>query len=133
MRDWLYVKDHCAAIRTVLADGRVGETYNVGGLNEKTNIEIVRGICALLDELRPDAAGPRERLITFVKDRPGHDRRYAIDATKLERELGWQPKETFETGLRKTVRVVPRQRRVGRRACRAAPTATGSRTQYAKA
>ena len=103
VRDWLYVKDHCSAIRTVLADGRVGETYNVGGLNEKTNIDIVRGICGLLDELRPDAAGPRERLITFVKDRPGHDRRYAIDATKLCTELGWQPKETFETGLRKTV------------------------------
>jgi dTDP-glucose 4,6-dehydratase len=103
VRDWLYVKDHCSAIRTVLADGRVGETYNVGGENEKTNIEIVRGICRLLDELRPDAAGPRERLITFVKDRPGHDRRYAIDASKLATELGWRPKETFETGLRKTV------------------------------
>jgi dTDP-glucose 4,6-dehydratase len=81
----------------------VGETYNVGGENEKTNIEIVRGICALLDEFRPDPAGARERLITFVKDRPGHDRRYAIDATKLATELGWRPKETFETGLRKTV------------------------------
>jgi dTDP-glucose 4,6-dehydratase len=103
VRDWLYVKDHCAAIRTVLAQGRVGETYNVGGLNEKTNIEIVRGICRLLDEFRPDPAGPRERLITFVKDRPGHDRRYAIDATKLCTELGWRPQETFETGLRKTV------------------------------
>jgi len=103
VRDWLYVKDHCAAIRTVLAQGRVGETYNVGGLNEKTNIDIVRGICRLLDEFRPDPAGPRERLITFVKDRPGHDRRYAIDATKLCTELGWKPKETFDTGLRKTV------------------------------
>jgi len=103
VRDWLYVKDHTAAIRTVLAQGRVGETYNVGGLNEKTNIDIVRGICRLLDEFRPDPAGPRERLITFVKDRPGHDRRYAIDATKLCTELGWKPKETFDTGLRKTV------------------------------
>ena len=103
VRDWLYVKDHTAAIRAVLEQGRVGETYNVGGLNEKTNIDIVRGICRLLDELRPDAAGPRERLITFVKDRPGHDRRYAIDATKLCTELGWRPKETFETGLRRTV------------------------------
>ena len=103
VRDWLFVKDHTAAIRTVLAQGRVGETYNVGGLNEKTNIDIVRGICRLLDELRPDPAGPRERLITFVKDRPGHDRRYAIDATKLCTELGWRPNETFETGLRKTV------------------------------
>jgi dTDP-glucose 4,6-dehydratase len=103
VRDWLYVRDHCSAIRAVLADGRVGETYNVGGLNEKTNIDIVRAICRLLDELRPDEAGPRERLITFVKDRPGHDRRYAIDATKIEREIGWRPQETFETGLRKTV------------------------------
>jgi dTDP-glucose 4,6-dehydratase len=103
VRDWLYVKDHCSAIRTVLAGGRVGETYNVGGENEKTNIEIVRGICALLDELRPDAGGARDRLIAFVKDRPGHDRRYAIDASKLATELGWRPKETFETGLRKTV------------------------------
>jgi len=97
------VRDHCSAIRAVLAQGRVGETYNVGGLNEKTNIDIVRGICRLLDELRPDPAGPRERLITFVKDRPGHDRRYAIDAAKIQRELGWRPQETFETGLRKTV------------------------------
>ena len=103
VRDWLYVKDHCSAIRAVLAEGRVGQTYNVGGENEKTNIEIVRAICALLDELRPDPAGPRERLITFVRDRPGHDRRYAIDAGKLASELGWRPKETFETGLRNTV------------------------------
>jgi dTDP-glucose 4,6-dehydratase len=103
VRDWLYVKDHCAAIRAVLAGGRPGETYNIGGWNEKTNIEIVRTVCALLDELRPDAAGPRDRLISFVKDRPGHDRRYAIDARKIERELGWRPAETFETGIRKTV------------------------------
>nr|WP_297351262.1 dTDP-glucose 4,6-dehydratase [uncultured Caldimonas sp.] len=103
VRDWLYVKDHCAAIRVVLERGRVGETYNIGGWNEKTNIEIVRTICRLLDELRPDPAGPRERLITFVADRPGHDRRYAIDASKIERELGWRPAETFESGIRKTV------------------------------
>lgn len=103
IRDWLYVTDHCAAIREVLARGRVGETYNIGGWNEKTNLEIVHTICALLDELRPDPAGPHARLITFVKDRPGHDRRYAIDARKIERELGWRPAETFETGIRKTV------------------------------
>ena len=104
VRDWLYVKDHCAAIREVLARGRVGETYNVGGWNEKPNIEIVKTICALLDELRPDPAGPRNRLIKYVQDRPGHDRRYAIDARKIERELGWRPAETFESGIRKTVR-----------------------------
>jgi dTDP-glucose 4,6-dehydratase len=104
VRDWLYVKDHCAAIREVLARGRIGETYNVGGWNEKPNIEIVRTICALLDEMRPDPAGPYARLITHVVDRPGHDRRYAIDARKLKIELGWKPAETFETGIRKTVR-----------------------------
>ena len=104
VRDWLYVTDHCAAIREVLARGRVGETYNVGGWNEKPNIEIVQTVCALLDEMRPDGAGPYGRLITFVADRPGHDRRYAIDARKLERELGWRPAETFDTGIRKTVR-----------------------------
>ncbi|HEX6705395.1 MAG TPA: dTDP-glucose 4,6-dehydratase [Albitalea sp.] len=104
VRDWLYVKDHCSAIREVLAHGQPGETYNVGGWNEKPNIEIVRTICALLDEMHPDAAGSHSRLITFVADRPGHDRRYAIDARKLERELGWKPAETFETGIRKTVR-----------------------------
>jgi dTDP-glucose 4,6-dehydratase len=103
VRDWLYVKDHCAAIREVLARGRVGETYNVGGWNEKPNIEIVQIVCALLDELHPNAAGPHSRLITHVTDRPGHDRRYAIDARKLERELGWKPSETFESGIRKTV------------------------------
>jgi dTDP-glucose 4,6-dehydratase len=104
VRDWLYVKDHCAAIREVLARGRVGETYNVGGWNERPNIEIVKTICALLDEMKPDAAGSYARFITHVTDRPGHDRRYAIDARKLERELGWRPAETFETGIRKTVR-----------------------------
>jgi len=104
IRDWLYVKDHCSAIREVLARGRLGETYNVGGWNEKPNIEIVQTICALLDEMQPDPAGSYSRLITYVTDRPGHDRRYAIDARKLERELGWKPAETFDTGIRKTVR-----------------------------
>ena len=104
VRDWLYVKDHCAAIREVLARGRVGETYNVGGWNEKPNLEIVHAVCGLLDELRPHDAGPYARLVTHVADRPGHDRRYAIDASKIERELGWRPAETFDTGLRKTVR-----------------------------
>ena len=103
VRDWLYVKDHCSAIREVLARGRVGETYNVGGWNEQPNIDIVHAVCALLDESRPDPAGPRARLIKHVTDRPGHDRRYAIDASKIERELGWRPAETFATGLRKTV------------------------------
>jgi dTDP-glucose 4,6-dehydratase len=104
VRDWLYVKDHCSAIRSVLAAGRLGETYNVGGWNERTNLEVVQTICALLDELKPrtDALSYRTQ-ITFVADRPGHDRRYAIDARKIERELGWRPKETFDTGLRKTV------------------------------
>ena len=104
VRDWLYVSDHCSAIRTVLARGRLGETYNIGGWNEKPNLEIVRTVCALLDEMRPSPEGSYARLITFVKDRPGHDRRYAIDARKVERELGWRPAETFETGIRKTVR-----------------------------
>ena len=103
VRDWLYVGDHCSAIRAVLARGRCGEVYNIGGWNEKPNREIVHAICALLDELRPDASGPRARLITHVKDRPGHDRRYAIDARKIERELGWRPRQTFETGIRRTV------------------------------
>ncbi|GIU66634.1 dTDP-glucose 4,6-dehydratase [Candidatus Phycosocius spiralis] len=104
VRDWLYVKDHCAAIRRVLDAGRVGETYNIGGWNEKTNIEIVKTICALLDELRPkiDATSYAAQ-ITYVTDRPGHDRRYAINARKIEQELGWRPAETFETGIRKTV------------------------------
>jgi dTDP-glucose 4,6-dehydratase len=104
VRDWLYVGDHAAAIRAVLARGRVGETYNVGGWNEKTNLEIVHTVCDLLDELRPSPEGSHRRLVTFVKDRPGHDRRYAIDARKIERELGWRPAETFDTGIRKTVR-----------------------------
>ncbi|MGA1287563.1 MAG: dTDP-glucose 4,6-dehydratase [Rubrivivax sp.] len=106
VRDWLYVGDHCSAIRAVLARGRVGEVYNVGGWNEKPNLEIVHTICRLLDEMQPDPAGPYARLITHVKDRPGHDRRYAIDARKIERELGWRPAETFDTGIRKTVRWV---------------------------
>ncbi|MGN7875764.1 dTDP-glucose 4,6-dehydratase [Roseateles sp. 22389] len=103
IRDWLYVTDHCSGIRAVLAGGTLGETYNIGGWNEKANIDIVKTVCALLDELRPDPAGPYSRLITYVKDRPGHDRRYAIDARKIERDLGWRPAETFETGIRKTV------------------------------
>ncbi len=104
VRDWLYVTDHCSAIRAVLEKGRVGETYNIGGWNEMPNIEIVKTVCALLDEMRPDAAGPYARLLTYVKDRPGHDRRYAIDAGKIHRELDWKPAETFTTGIRKTVR-----------------------------
>ncbi len=103
VRDWLYVKDHCSAIRVVLASGRAGETYNVGGCNEKTNLEVVETLCALLDEMKPKTAGSYREQISYVKDRPGHDRRYAIDARKLERELGWKPAETFETGMRKTV------------------------------
>ena len=103
IRDWLYVKDHCSAIRRVLEEGRLGETYNVGGWNEKANIEVVQKICSILDELRPKASGSYADQIKFVKDRPGHDRRYAIDATKIERELGWKPAETFETGIQKTV------------------------------
>ena len=103
VRDWLYVKDHCTALREVLARGPVGATYNIGGWNEQPNIEIVRAICALLDELRPDPTGRYDRLITHVSDRPGHDRRYAIDARKIDREFGWRPAETFLSGIRKTV------------------------------
>jgi len=104
IRDWLYVKDHCSAIRRVLEAGVVGETYNVGGWNEKANLDVVGTLCTLLDELSPRADGKSYKdQVTFVKDRPGHDRRYAIDAGKLERELGWRPAETFETGIRKTV------------------------------
>lgn len=104
VRDWLYVKDHCSAIRRVLEAGTVGETYNVGGWNEKPNLEIVHTVCALLDELKPRADGkPYKEQITYVTDRPGHDRRYAIDARKIEQQLGWKPAETFETGIRKTV------------------------------
>ncbi|HBA64924.1 MAG TPA: dTDP-glucose 4,6-dehydratase [Methylococcaceae bacterium] len=104
VRDWLYVEDHCRAIETVLEKGRIGEVYNIGGNNEKTNLEVVETICAVLDELVPDSNfRPHRNLMQFVQDRPGHDLRYAIDAGKIKRELGWEPQETFETGLRKTV------------------------------
>jgi len=103
VRDWLYVDDHADALLTVASRGTVGETYNIGGHNEWPNVKVVRRICAILDELRPNPTGPHERLITFVADRPGHDARYAIDATKIRDELGWAPKETFDTGLRRTV------------------------------
>jgi dTDP-glucose 4,6-dehydratase len=104
VRDWLYVEDHCEAIATVLNRGTVGHTYNVGGCNEKRNIDIVQNICDIVDEIAGRRGEPRRSLITFVKDRPGHDRRYAIDASKIERELGWRPRETFESGIGKTVR-----------------------------
>ena len=103
VRDWLYVEDHCDAIMTVLERGRIGETYNVGGLNEQTNLSVVKTLCTLLDKLRP-AGAPHDQLIRYVKDRPGHDRRYAIDCAKIQRELGWKPRESFATGLEKTVR-----------------------------
>ena len=103
VRDWLYVGDHCSAIRCVLEKGKTGETYNVGGHNERNNITIVKTICAILDEIKPHPDGSYANLITFVKDRPGHDRRYAIDSTKLQTQLGWKPKECFESGIRKTV------------------------------
>lgn len=103
VRDWLYVEDHCAAVASVLRGGRPGETYNIGGWNEKPNIEIVETICDLVDEIAPRRQGSRRELIAYVKDRPGHDRRYAMDARKIESELGWRPKETFESGIRKTV------------------------------
>jgi dTDP-glucose 4,6-dehydratase len=104
VRDWLYVGDHCSAIREVLAKGKLGETYNIGGWNEKANLDVVKTICHILDELKPRADGKSyAEQISFVKDRPGHDRRYAIDASKVERELGWRPAETFDTGIRKTV------------------------------
>ena len=104
VRDWVFVADHCEAVRTVLAKGRVGETYNIGSRSEKRNIEVVETICAILDQSCPgDPTVPHRKLITFVKDRPGHDRRYAIDARKIERDLGWKPRESFETGMRKTV------------------------------
>jgi dTDP-glucose 4,6-dehydratase len=104
IRDWIYVKDNCSVIREILKHGQIGETYNVGGWNEKTNLEVVENLCAILDELKPKSDGKSyDDQITFVKDRPGHDRRYAIDASKLERDLGWRSQETFEKGLRKTV------------------------------
>jgi dTDP-glucose 4,6-dehydratase len=103
VRDWLYVEDHARALQLIAEEGCIGESYNVGGHNERANIDVARQICTLVDELAPDPQGTRERLITFVGDRPGHDLRYAIDASKIERDLGWRPQETFETGLRKTV------------------------------
>jgi dTDP-glucose 4,6-dehydratase len=104
VRDWLYVEDHARALTAVLTHGRIGQTYNVGGRNERTNLDVVHAVCDILDAIRPGANGPRRAFVKFVDDRPGHDRRYAIDATKLERELGWRPEQNFETGIEKTVR-----------------------------
>jgi dTDP-glucose 4,6-dehydratase len=105
VRDWLFVDDHVEALLSVVEKGRVGETYNIGGVNEQRNIDVVHMICDLVDEMRPDGGGdPRRQLVTYVEDRPGHDFRYAIDCSKIQRELGWRPRETFESGLRKTVR-----------------------------
>lgn len=104
VRDWLFVEDHCSAVRAVIDRGRAGETYNIGGNSERKNLDVVTKICDIVDELRPDTTlGPRRKLITFVTDRPGHDRRYAIDTSKIRRELGWQPGEKFDSGLYKTV------------------------------
>jgi dTDP-glucose 4,6-dehydratase len=103
-REWLHVDDHCRAIELILTRGRVGETYNIGGETERANIDLVRTLCALLDRLRPRAKGSYSELITFVTDRPGHDRRYAMNIDKIRRELGWRPRESFESGLEKTVR-----------------------------
>jgi dTDP-glucose 4,6-dehydratase len=103
VRDWLYVKDHCSAVRALLRMGRPGETYNVGGKSEMPNLEVVRAVCRILDELRPRPSGKHESLIEFVKDRPGHDRRYAIDSRKIRSEIGWKPSETFDSGMRKTL------------------------------
>jgi dTDP-glucose 4,6-dehydratase len=104
VRDWLYVEDHCEAIATVLFRGQIGQTYNIGGWNEHRNLDVVETICDIVDEMAGPRGAPRRNLITFVKDRPGHDRRYAMNASKIERELGWRPRETFESGIRKTVR-----------------------------
>ena len=104
VRDWLFVEDHCRAIRTVLSRGRVGETYNIGGQNQQSNLDTIHQVCGVLDELQPDdPVVPHSKLISFVRDRPGHDRRYAMDTKKIEQELGWRPQETLETGIRKTV------------------------------
>ena len=104
MRDWLFVEDHAEALRLVLQNGKIGESYNIGGRNERSNLDVVQAVCALLDELAPDSPHrPHAKLITFVEDRPGHDKRYAIDPAKIERELGWRPRVSFEEGLRRTV------------------------------